>query len=237
MLFRSYTLSDGDGTKLIYVQAINGSGVTSAPVSVSVRLDTTAPSVAGISPASGGLTGAARPGIAVRFNEAIDTGVLAAFGITVLDGDGRVVPGVSRYNPTAYRVTFTPDQPLTLYATYSVVLPPQSDLAGNRSAGITSWSFKRLLQPTITIAAPYAASKGSKVRLTVRTTGIPAGSLLTLYRSIDGGKTYTEVKTLQGAGRYPVTTTVTQVAGVVRYKVRFAGDAKRAVASTVRLVR
>ena len=104
-------------------------------------------------------------------------------------------------------------------------------------AGITSWSFKRLLQPTITIAEPYAASKGSKVHLTVRTTGIPAGSLLTLYRSIDGGKTYTEVKTLQGAGRYPVTTTVTQVAGVVRYKVRFAGDAKRAVASTVRLVR
>ena len=232
-----YTLSDGDGTKRIYAQAMNGSGVMSAPVNVTVRLDTTAPTVAGISPASGGSTGAARPGIAIRFNEAIDAGVLASFGITVLNSEGRAISGISTYNATAFRVTFTPDLPLTLYATYTVILPPQSDPAGNRSAGITTWNFRRLQQPTITVTAPYAASKGAKVRLTVRTTGIPAGALLTLYRSIDGGKTYTEVKTLQGAGGYPVTTTVTQVAGVVRYKVRFSGDAKRAVASVVRLVR
>ena len=163
--------------------------------------------------------------------------MLASFGVTLLDGDGHAISGVTSYNATAHPITFVPNTPLTLYATYTVILPPQSDRAGNRSAGITTWSFRKLSQPSITVDAPYSASKGSKIRLTIRTKGIPAGALLTLYRSIDGGKTYSVVKTLQAAGSFPVATTVTQVAGIVRYKVRFAGDAKRAAASIVRLVR
>jgi hypothetical protein len=188
-----WILPEGDGLKHVWVRVYNGTGLVSAPASVTVELDTAAPTVATIDPPTDSVVGVARPTIAVRFDEAMDPATWTSTGLVVQAPSGGIVPGTYAYYPSIATGTFTPSADLALGLTYLVTVGDVRDVAGNR-VGITgSWTLKRLA-PTSVSLVPSATVLvyGDTVGLT-GTADVPSGEPVALEARLGGATDFTVV--------------------------------------------
>jgi hypothetical protein len=223
-----WNLSAGDGPKTIWVKVINGVGLASAPVSVTVQLDKIGPTVATATPADGAIVTVARPTISVQFSEPIDAGSWSAGGLVVQSAPGGILPGTYLYYPSIRTGTFTPSTDLAPGYVYFVTVAEVRDVAGNRVVG-SSWTIKRLLPASVTAAAtPSIVVTGSSVTL-AGAASIPAGESLVLDARVGAATDYTPVRTIvPSGGRYTVTATA---ARNTVYRVSYAGSATTQAAS------
>ena len=143
------TVPEGEGAKSIWIRATDGVGNNYGPRRILVgTIDTTAPTIESIAPASGAVLTNTRARIVVAFSEPVSAlldGALRLYG-----PDGVRVPGIVRFSGT--RVTFEPTETLTIGAGYLIVISEDvRDLAGNRFAGAAAGY-------TVIAGAPAATS-------------------------------------------------------------------------------
>ena len=224
-----WTLSAGDGPKTIWVRVINGVGLASAPVSATVELDTTGPTVTSVTPADGATVTTARPTISVRFSEAVDAASWSNGGLVVQSALGGIVPGTYLYYPSTQTGTFELSADLAPGYVYFVTVADVRDLAGNRAV-VGSWTLKRLLPASVTVTAtPSVVIAGLPVVRLAGTVTIPAGASLALDAREGAATEFAPVRSITPmAGTYALT--VTPARNTV-YRVSYAGTATTQAAS------
>jgi hypothetical protein len=223
-----WTLSPGDGLKRIWARVINGVGLASLPVSASLVLDLSSPTVLTVTPADGTTVTTARPEISVQFSEPIDESTWQNLGLIVQSALGGIVPGVYSYYPATRTGTFKPSADLAAGYVYFATVGDVRDLAGNRVTA-PSWTFKYLKPVSVTgAAAPRVVAVGSSVTLS-GSASIPAGESLLLEAREGGVLEYTPIgPILPGGGTYSMTLTP---AMNTYYRVSFPGSATASPAS------
>lgn len=226
----TWTFSGADGTKTLWVRAMNGVGLASAPVSASIVLDRTAPTVVQVSPPDGATVGL-RPTITVRFDKPIDPATWTASGLVLQSSTGAIVPGTLSYDAARTTGVFTPGQDLQPGVTYLATLGQVRDPAGNRVAAMGSWVLHPLLPTSLTLATPTRVIEyGERVALT-GTADIPAGAAVSLEQRPQqpGAAEYTQLRSLTPAGG-EIGAVVTP-AQTTWYRVTYAGSESTAPAS------
>jgi hypothetical protein len=117
----------------------------------------------------------ARPTISVQFDEAIDVATWSKLGLIVQSPSGGIVPGDYTYYPSIATGTFTPSADLAIGSTYIVTVGDVRDLAGNRVRDSASWTIRRLLATSVSLAAkPTVVVSGGSVSLSL-TADLPTG--------------------------------------------------------------
>ncbi len=225
----SWTLSGGDGRKTVWARVFNGVGLASAPVSVTVVLDTTGPAVSAVSPAKESTVTTPRPVIAVTFDEPIDPASWASLGLVVQAPSGGIVPGTYAYYPSTRTGTFSPSVDLAAGYVYIVTVGDVRDLAGNRVRDAGSWTLKRLIGTSVTLAArPAIVVSGGAVDL-AGTSVVPGGESVVLEAKPAGAAAYAAEGTLLPVdGRFAVSLVP---ATNTWYRVSYPGSAT-AIASS-----
>ena len=133
--------------------------------------DTTAPTVTGISPASGATGVATNAAAAATFSEALDATTVSSSTLEIRDAANALVPSTVSYNATTFVATLTPNTALVAAATYTVTVkggatdPRVKDVAGNALAVNRTWSFATAAiadttPPTVTAINPASAATG-----------------------------------------------------------------------------
>ena len=170
----AWTFSGGDGTKTLWAKVENSAGVTSAPVSASIVLDTEQPGVVAVDPPINADLVGPRPPITVTFTEPIEPVSWAKLGLVVQTPDGALIPGTFTLiapDTGSYR----PSVDLVSGSTYVLTVGAVRDVAGNIVAPIGSWVVTDLPAPEITLqATPSLVDRGATALLTGRLTA-PAG--------------------------------------------------------------
>ena len=128
-------------------------------------VDTTPPTVAGVTPASGASNVSLGTGVSATFSEAISAASVTATSFVLRDAGGNAVPAsVSASGVTA---TLQPNATLAPSTSYTATLLAGSsgikDLAGNALASNYSWSFTTLAADTTPpiSAVAFPANSGS----------------------------------------------------------------------------
>jgi hypothetical protein len=224
-----WTLSAGDGLKTIWARVINGVGLASRPVSVSVLLDQANPTVLSATPGDGAIVTTARPTISIVFSEPMEASSWTNLGLIVQSVAGGIVPGAYAYYPSTRTGTFTPSVDLLPGYAYFATVGDVRDLAGNRVAGSGSWTLKYLQPASIAVAASQrVVVVGSSVTLS-GSASIPAGESLLLEARQGGVLEYTPVGPIApSGGSYSMTLTP---AMNTYYRVSFPGSATASPAS------
>lgn len=113
----------------------------------SVGPDTTPPTVASVTPASGATGISTATTVNVAFSEALDASSVSTSSIELRNAANAVVPATVSYNAGTWTATLTPTTALAASSTYSVLIkggatdPRVKDLAGNALASNVSSSF------------------------------------------------------------------------------------------------
>jgi len=173
-LVTSWTFPDGDGAKTLWAKVENAAGVSSAPVSASIVLDTERPGVVAVDPAIDADLVGARPTVTVTFSEPIDPDSWTQLGLVAQTPDGVLIPGV--FDVIAPTVgTFRPSDSLVAGGVYVLTVGAVRDIAGNLVAPIGSWVAVDRPAPDVTLrASPAIIDRGATTLLTGRLT-IPTG--------------------------------------------------------------
>lgn len=129
------------GTKTLYAWVRDGSGNFSTRASASVTIDTTPPSVAGTSPASGATLSGTTPQFAVTFSEPVAPATLTPATILLTTNGVNQAITVTSYDAATYTVTFTPAAPLSGGTQVVTLTTGITDLAGNPLSAPSSLSF------------------------------------------------------------------------------------------------
>ena len=122
--------------------------------------DTTAPTVAGTSPAAGATGVAAGAPVAATFSEGMDAATLTAGTFTLARQGGGAVAGAVSYDAATLTATLRPGAALAAGGVYTATVKGGAagakDAAGNPLAADKTWSFTvaALPPPTVTISAP-----------------------------------------------------------------------------------
>ena len=110
-------------------------------------IDTTPPSVAVVSPASGAVRVPTTTGVNVAFNEPMTATTINSSTVLLRDGANNVVQASVTYNASAMMATLTPANPLAPSTTYTATVkggstdPRVKDQAGNAMTADVTWSF------------------------------------------------------------------------------------------------
>ena len=132
-LFNALVMLNADATHSLQVQAVDAAGNASPWVTVDINgnpltviQDASPPAVASINPAYGATEVLRETSIQVTFSEPV-----ASDSTIVLAQGGVAVPGVLSVQDTI--ITFTPNEPLSFGATYTILIPATAvrDRAGN----------------------------------------------------------------------------------------------------------
>ena len=191
-----WILSDGDGPKRIWVRVSNGTGLVSAPASVSVVLDTTGPDVESVEPPAGSVVVEARPTVAVRFNEAIDASTWRSLGVAVQAPTGGIVPGEYVYYPSILTGTFTPSVDLAVGFVYVLNIGDVRDVAGNPVRDQGPWTIKRQNATAVSLSAkPSVVTYGQAIELN-GTAIVPSDEQVVLESKAAGAEAYTTMESL-----------------------------------------
>ncbi len=159
------------GSYTIRSRAADDSGNLESPAAgrtVTVgTADTTQPTIAARSPASGATGVAQTSDITVTFSEAMNATTVSASTIQLLDSGGGSVAGAVSYNPTTFVATFNPTPTLGTSGTYTVRVvggaSGVADAAGNRMTSTATWTFTTagdITAPTITARSPGPGATG-----------------------------------------------------------------------------
>jgi hypothetical protein len=250
----AWTLAPGDGPKTIWARVINGVGLVSAPVSVSVLLDGAAPTIVRTTPTDGATVATARPTISVVFSEPMEDASWSSLGLIVQSAFGGIVPGVYAYYPSIRTGTFSPSVDLAPGYVYFSTVGDVRDLAGNQVIGARSWTLKYLLPASVAVmASSRVVVVGSSVTLT-GTASIPVGESLQLETKQGGALEYTPVGPIVPSGgsysitltpsmntyyrvNYPSSATASSASAEVRVLVRRGVSLLGAGASTTRIAK
>ncbi|MBF8275962.1 MAG: hypothetical protein HW390_1035 [Candidatus Brocadiaceae bacterium] len=135
----SFSLSNGDGAKTVYVWFKDAAGNVSSAASDSITLDTTAPVISSKSPANGATGVALVSTITAIFSESMNSSTITTTTFTVNNGASNITGSVSYSGTTA---TFAPSTNLSSNTTYTVTITTGvADAAGNAMAANNTWSF------------------------------------------------------------------------------------------------
>jgi methionine-rich copper-binding protein CopC len=107
-------------------------------VVLSGTTDTTPPTVASFTPASGATGVAVATTVTATFSEAVQANTIS---FTLKDPNGNYVPGSVTYNGSTLTATFTPTAALNQSTAYTATVGGAVDLAGNMMTAAASWSF------------------------------------------------------------------------------------------------
>ena len=113
----------------------------------SFSIETVPPTVTTISPPTGAVSVSRTGNITVTFSEAVDPNTINTNTIELRDSGNALVAATVIYSATTRTATLNPTPTLGSVTTYSVNVkggatdPSVKDLAGNRLASTTSWSF------------------------------------------------------------------------------------------------
>jgi hypothetical protein len=160
---------------------------TTGVYQISYVADTTPPSVAGISPASGSAGVSPVASVTATFSEAMAPSSISAATITLNNASGNGVSATVSYNPVSLTAVLTPAAPLALATTYTATVKGGAggvtDLAGNALPSNFLWSFGTVNQYATNIwpstALPGVADAGpdSAIELGVQFRSDVAGSI------------------------------------------------------------
>ena len=233
----AWEIPAGDGPKTVWAKVMNGVGLWSQPVSVTVTLDTTSPTVVSVSPPAATAAATARPVISVVFSKPIDPSSWQSLGLIVQSASGEILPGAYLYYPATRTGTFTPSADLLPGYAYIVSIGAVVDLAGNKVAPTASWTLSYVPRSAVTAAVlPRVSVTGTRVTLS-GTASLPAGAQLQLEAKEGSAADFTPVGSITpSGGRYALTLTP---AMNTRYRVSYAASAVATAASAeaVALVR
>lgn len=233
---RVWDLLPGDGQKTVWVRVANGVGLVSAPVPLTVTLDTTPPALVDRSPPADSTTTVLRPTFTVTFNEPLDPSSWQTNGLVVQASTGAIVGGSFAYLPSTNTGTFTPAAPLTPGSVYIVSVGAVRDLAGNVAAQIGSWTIKLLFATSLSVASsPGVVVYGRTTTISGRAS-VPAGEGATLEERAAGNAGFTPVPgipAVSGAFSFSLTPRSNTV-----YRLSYAGSgvAAASVSSEIRVL-
>lgn len=135
----------GEGQHDFRVRAVDAAGnVDPSPATSSWEVDTTAPTVQGVSPRNGAKAVPRGTDVSVLFSEAMDeASVERADALTLRErGSVKFVPATRSYGPATNSLTLEPSRALKPGATYVArVRFLATDEAGNDLREITTWTF------------------------------------------------------------------------------------------------
>lgn len=219
---RAWDLLPGDGQKTVWVRVVNGVGVTSDPVALTVTLDTTPPAIVDRSPPADSTINVLRPTLTVTFNEPLDPSSWQSNGLVMQASTGAIVGGSFAYLPATNTGTFTPTAPLTLGSLYIVTVGAVRDLAGNVAGPIGSWTLKPLLATSLSLAAsPGVVVYGSTTTISGRAP-VPSSGGATLQQRAASSAEFTAVPgvpTVSGTFSFNLTPRSNSV-----YRLSYAGS-------------
>jgi len=163
-MFATTGLQDPSGNSLASYKAWNFSTIESV-----------APTVASVSPASGATKIATGTAVNITFSEAMDPTSLTTANIKLASGATPISGSISTITPDNRTVTFTPSSPLQYMNSYTAsVLTGAKDTAGNMLSAPFNWTFSttEATPPTILSVLP-----------TESTTNLAINSVLTIIFS------------------------------------------------------
>jgi hypothetical protein len=150
----SNTAAGGNGVYLygvgggFPVNSFNSANYWVDPV-FAVVTDTTPPTVTVSTPAAGATGVPTTTSVAATFSKAVQPSTIT-FQLSIASEEGnQVVPATLTYNAATLTATLTPNVPLVVSTTYTVVIVGAADLSGNVMAPVT-WTFT-----TASTATPY----------------------------------------------------------------------------------
>lgn len=119
--------------------------VTPPPVT-----DTTAPSVAAVTPSIGAVGVAVDATVTATFSEPVNAATLTTTSVTVTS-TGVAAPVAGTVAVSGNSVTFTPTTPLSAATSYTATISTAvKDLAGNALASAYGWTFSTVVPPDVT---------------------------------------------------------------------------------------
>ena len=225
----TWTVPGGDGLKTIWARVMNGVGLWSQPVTVSVTLDTTSPTVASFSPPDKAVVATPRPQISVVFSEPIDDATWESLGLVVQAPNGGILPGTYLYYPATRTGTFTPSADLLPGYVYIAAVGDVRDLAGNKVVVTEPWTLSYVPASSVTASvSPRVSVIGSSVTMS-GTASVPAGASLQLDARVRGTADYSPIGTIvPSGGRYSLTLVPPMNTD---YRVSYSGSAVASAAS------
>ncbi|HTC81954.1 MAG TPA: Ig-like domain-containing protein, partial [Acidimicrobiia bacterium] len=142
-----------DGPHTFEVRATTAGGTDPTAASRTWAVDTTGPTVSGLSP-SDGATGIARDATAsATFSEAVDPATVSASTVTLTGPGGVAVPAAVTYAAGSLTATLTPSARLAFGTTYTVTVKGGpagvADVLGNPMAADRSWRFTTVPPPPV----------------------------------------------------------------------------------------
>ncbi|HVT28291.1 MAG TPA: DUF4082 domain-containing protein, partial [Lacipirellulaceae bacterium] len=146
---KTYTISlvgDYPGVKDLAGNALAQTFTSTFTTVASSPVDTTPPTVSGISPANGTSNVATSASVTVAFSEALDASTVTSSSVKLLSGNTAVSATVS-YNASAKTVTIAPTAALSNSTTYTVSVQGVKDLAGNALAQTFTSNFTTAAAP------------------------------------------------------------------------------------------
>ena len=175
----------------------------------SAPVDTTRPTVTGVSPGAGATGVATSAPVVVSFSEAL-AATSAVSAVSVKNAAGQSVAGSSAYDTAAHTITFTPSAAWATGTTYTATVATSvTDAAGNALAAPYTWSF----------------TTANATGATDLTQG-PGGSILVLYNTSNPFSEYTaEILRAEGLDSFASAAVSTLSAGLLsQYDVAVLGD-------------
>jgi methionine-rich copper-binding protein CopC len=165
-----YTVVVRGGTADPRVKDVAGNALlASATWSFTVAGDSTPPTVAPTSPASGATGVSGTASVKAQFSEAMNSTTISTSTVELRDASNGVVPAAVSYNTSTRVVTINPTPTLTQAGVYSVIVrggatdPRVKDVAGNALAANATWSFTVAADttpPTVTATVPASNATG-----------------------------------------------------------------------------
>ena len=177
-IFTVTSFADGTDT----LSNVENASFTDQTVSLATLADTVPPIVSIFYPSNGGTGVAISANIILTFSEAIQRGTGNILLKTISDTVVATYDAATSSNLSISGNTLTidPTSGLSYSTGYKVEFASGTikDLAGNSYAGITTYNFTTLAQPTYALTAnSNSVNEGSSITYTLTTTGVAAGTV------------------------------------------------------------
>lgn len=154
----------GDGPRRIETRVRNGVGLTSAPQSLLVTIDDTAPSLKRASPAQGGILYEPRGIVTWTFDEVVRMRETGAQSVYAVDQRGATLQGVAEIVGNGTKIAWTPNVRVPVGSVLLTALTEITDVAGNPAPLLETLELFRKQRAEIEIVSTAPTSKAVLVR-------------------------------------------------------------------------
>ncbi|HLJ08367.1 MAG TPA: Ig-like domain-containing protein, partial [Acidimicrobiia bacterium] len=163
-----------DGAHTFEVRATTAGGTDPTAASRTWTVDTTGPTVTGLSPSDNATSVARNATVSATFSEPVDPTTVSKANFTLTAPGGIAVAATVAYSAATQTATLTPSAPLAFNATYTVTVvggpTGLADVLGNRMTANRVWHFTSIPPPpvpnTFLSSGPADPSASPSARLT-----------------------------------------------------------------------